>query len=92
MDRLPTRVNRVDPDYQNRRTHNLELIETLRSRLDAVSEGGGGKYVERHRSRGKMLAQERGFRKSSTQAQHSSNYLHSQHSNCMMVGQIAPVL
>ena len=59
MDRLPTRVNRVDPDYQNRRTHNLELIETLRSRLDAVSEGGGGKYVERHRSRGKMLARER---------------------------------
>ena len=59
MDRLPTRVNRVDPDYQNRRTHNLELIETLRSRLDAVSEGGGGKYVDRHRSRGKMLARER---------------------------------
>ena len=59
MDRLPTRVNRVDPDYQNRRTHNLELIETLRSRLDAVSEGGGGKYVERHRNRGKMLARER---------------------------------
>ena len=59
MDRLPTRVNRVDPDYQNHRTHNLELIETLRSRLDAVSEGGGGKYVERHRSRGKMLARER---------------------------------
>ena len=29
MDRLPTRVNRVDPDYQNRRTHNLELIETF---------------------------------------------------------------
>ena len=59
MDRLPTRVNRVDPDYQNRRTHNLELIETLRQRLDIVNQGGGGKYVERHRSRGKLLARER---------------------------------
>ena len=59
MDRLPTRVNRVDSDYQKRRTHNLELIETLRQRLDVVNQGGGGKYVERHRSRGKLLARER---------------------------------
>tara|TARA_B100001113_G_scaffold79849_2_gene62877 strand:+ start:8168 stop:9778 length:1611 start_codon:yes stop_codon:yes gene_type:complete len=59
MDRLPTRVNRADPDYQKRLTHNQELIDTLRERLDNVSEGGGGKYVERHRSRGKMLARER---------------------------------
>jgi len=59
MDRLPTRVNRADPDYQNRRTHNQELIATLRKRLEVVSEGGGGKYVERHRSRGKLLARER---------------------------------
>ena len=91
MDRLTTRVHRVDPDYQNHRTHNLELIETLRSRLDAVSEGGGGKYVERHRSRGKMLARE-GFRKSSTQVQHSSNYLLSLHLNCMTVERIVQEL
>ena len=59
MDRLPTRVNRADPEYQKRHTHNQELIDTLRERLDNVSEGGGGKYVERHRGRGKMLARER---------------------------------
>ncbi len=59
MDRLATRVNRADSDFQKRRTHNQELIETLRNRLDTVSNGGGGKYVERHRSRGKMLARER---------------------------------
>ena len=59
MDRLPTRVNRADTDFQNRRSHNLELVETLRERLDLVSQGGGGKYVERHRSRDKMLARER---------------------------------
>ena len=59
MDRLPSRVNKADSDFQKRREHNLSLIETLRSRLDAVNLGGGDKYVERHRSRGKMLARER---------------------------------
>ena len=59
MDRLPTRVNKADPDYSVRREHNLALIETLRQRLDVVHQGGGEKYVERHRSRNKMLARER---------------------------------
>jgi len=31
----------------------------LRQRLDVVNQGGGGKYVERHRNRGKLLARER---------------------------------
>ena len=59
MDRLPTRVNKADPDFSARREHNLALIETLRERLDIVSNGGGEKYVARHRSRNKMLARER---------------------------------
>jgi len=59
MDRLATRVNRADPDFQKRRDHNQKLIETLRERLELVSKGGGEKYVDRHRSRGKLLARER---------------------------------
>ncbi len=59
MDRLATRINRSDPDFTKRREHNLELISLMRERLDAVSLGGGEKYVERHRNRGKMLARER---------------------------------
>ena len=59
MDRLPTRVNKADPDFSARREHNLSLIETLRERLDIVSNGGGEKYVARHRTRDKMLARER---------------------------------
>ena len=59
MDRLPTRVNKADPDFSARREHNLALIKTLRERLDVVSNGGGEKYVARHRSRNKMLARER---------------------------------
>jgi len=59
MDRLPTRVNRSDPEFEQRRQHNLGLLDQLRERLNVAFEGGGGKYVERHRSRGKRLARER---------------------------------
>ena len=59
MDRLPTRVNSADPAFAQRKTHNLALLDELRSRLETASQGGGGKYVERHRSRGKHLARER---------------------------------
>ncbi len=59
MDRLPTRVERSGPDWQRRREHNLALAADLKERLAAVKEGGGGKYVERHRARNKMLPRER---------------------------------
>ena len=59
MDRLPTRVDRSGQDWQRRREQNLALAADLKERLEAVKEGGGGKYVERHRSRGKMLPRER---------------------------------
>ena len=59
MDRLPTRVNRADADFSKRIEHNSNLINTLRQRLEIASNGGGGKYVERHRSRGKLLPRER---------------------------------
>ena len=59
MDRLPTRVNRADPDFAELKAFNAQLIDTLRERLNVASMGGGGKYVDRHRSRGKLLARER---------------------------------
>lgn len=59
MDRLPTRVNRADADFSERAEHNSILIKTLKERLNTASSGGGGKYVDRHRSRGKLLARER---------------------------------
>ena len=59
MDRLPSRVNRADPEFSERKEHNEALIAQLRERLATASNGGGGKYVERHRSRGKHLPRER---------------------------------
>ena len=59
MDVLPTRVNRSDEVYSARVAHNEALISELRAEIDRVHLGGGEKYVERHRSRGKALARER---------------------------------
>ena len=59
MDRLPTRVDRGAEDFVRSREFNLSLIDDLKKRIEEVKQGGGEKYVSRHRSRGKMLARER---------------------------------
>ena len=59
MDRLQTRVNSADPLFKSNHAHNSALLATLRERLEAVQDGGGGKYVDKHRSRGKALPRER---------------------------------
>ena len=84
MDRLPTRVNRADSEYQMRKEHNLALISTLRERLDTASNGGGGKYVDRHRGRGKLLPGR--IERIMTPELHFWNYHHLRHMACMMVG------
>ena len=59
MDRLGTKVSTNSDDFKSRRETNLKLIEIMRERLDVVNQGGGEKYVQRHRSRDKLLARER---------------------------------
>ena len=59
MDVLPTRVNRSDETYTARVAHNEALISELRAAIDHASLGGGEKYVQRHRERGKNLPRER---------------------------------
>ncbi|MDP7312022.1 MAG: carboxyl transferase domain-containing protein [Candidatus Thalassarchaeaceae archaeon] len=59
MDRLPTSVRSGDERFIANAEHNKALIAVLNGRLEAIQQGGGGKYVERHRSRGKMLPRER---------------------------------
>jgi 3-methylcrotonyl-CoA carboxylase beta subunit len=41
------------------RVHHLELLADVERRLERVAAGGGTTAVERHRSRGKLLARER---------------------------------
>ena len=59
MERLPTRVNNADPSFSENKEANLALVTELNERLATARVGGGGKYEERHRSRGKFLARER---------------------------------
>ena len=59
MATLETRVDRSAEDFGANRARMEELVAELRGRTAAVAEGGGPEAVQRHRSRGKMLARER---------------------------------
>jgi acetyl-CoA carboxylase carboxyltransferase component len=55
---LASRVERTD-DFGRRWDRLAGLVAELRERTSLVAAGGGEKAVERHRSRGKLLARER---------------------------------
>ncbi|HEV7641746.1 MAG TPA: carboxyl transferase domain-containing protein [Gaiellaceae bacterium] len=55
---LQSRVEHTD-DFTRRRGRMEALLEELRARTAQVAAGGGERAVERHRSRGKLLARER---------------------------------
>ena len=59
MDRLPTRVDKSGEDFASRKEHNLSLIAKLTEKMEIARGGGGGKYVERHESRGKGMPRDR---------------------------------
>tara|TARA_B100001027_G_scaffold81940_1_gene56153 strand:+ start:3929 stop:5497 length:1569 start_codon:yes stop_codon:yes gene_type:complete len=59
MDRLPTRVDKSGEDFASRKEHNLSLIAKLSEKMKIARGGGGGKYVERHASRGKSMPRDR---------------------------------
>ena len=46
-------------EFASRKAHNTALLEELRDKIEEAKGGGGGKYVERHRQRGKKMARER---------------------------------
>ena len=56
---LETRIDRAADDFQRNRTRMEALVAELRERTDQVAAGGGETAIERHRSRGKLLARER---------------------------------
>src|SRR5437870_4183431 len=55
---LESHVERTD-EFERRRCRMESLVAELRERSALVAAGGGEKAVERHRSRGKLLARER---------------------------------
>ena len=55
---LQSRVEQTD-DFARRRQRMQALVDELRERTALVAAGGGERSIERHRSRGKLLARER---------------------------------
>ncbi len=56
---LASTVDRASPDFARKREGMLGLVEQLDELLEQIRGGGGERYVERHRSRGKLLPRER---------------------------------
>jgi len=59
MEILETKLSLTDERAQTNREHNLKLVQELRSRVAQVKQGGGEKYVARHREQGKMIVRDR---------------------------------
>ncbi|MEK6372052.1 MAG: carboxyl transferase domain-containing protein [Acidobacteriota bacterium] len=59
MEPLETHLDTASPEFEANRTYLQGLVEELKQRLAAAREGGGPKYVERHREQGKMPVRER---------------------------------
>jgi acyl-CoA carboxylase subunit beta len=59
MSVLASRLDRSSETYRENRAANLHLLEELAEQLAQARAGGGPRYVERHRARGKLLARER---------------------------------
>ncbi len=59
MEVLPTHVDTGSERYRTNRAGFLEQITYLNEQLALARAGGGEKYVQRHRERGKLMARER---------------------------------
>ena len=59
MSVLASRLDRASETYRANRAANLKLLAEIDRQLAQARAGGGQKYVDRHRARGKLLARER---------------------------------
>jgi 3-methylcrotonyl-CoA carboxylase beta subunit/propionyl-CoA carboxylase len=59
MDLLPTRVRTDSAEFAENALRMTQLVEQLRQRITAVQQGGGPKYLLRHRELGKLPVRER---------------------------------
>jgi 3-methylcrotonyl-CoA carboxylase beta subunit len=56
---LDTRIDPADPTFQANRERMAQLVDELRAREAAARDGGGAKYLERHRAQGKLPVRDR---------------------------------
>ncbi len=56
---LPSNVDPNDATFRTNRDRMQQLVKQLRDRVTVVRQGGGPKYVQRHREQGKLPVRER---------------------------------
>src|SRR4051812_14130015 len=59
MRALDSRINPADDTFVANRERMQQLVHQLRDRVTAARQGGGPKYVQRHREQGKLPVRER---------------------------------
>jgi 3-methylcrotonyl-CoA carboxylase beta subunit/propionyl-CoA carboxylase len=59
MQVLPSNIDRRDATFSANRDRMQSLVAELRSRTDHARQGGGPKYLQRHREQGKMPVRDR---------------------------------
>jgi acetyl-CoA carboxylase carboxyltransferase component len=59
MDRLASHVDTNSEQFRSNARRMSALVEQLRERLQTVREGGGARYLQRHREQGKLTARDR---------------------------------
>jgi 3-methylcrotonyl-CoA carboxylase beta subunit/propionyl-CoA carboxylase len=59
MDAIESHVNPADPGFKTNHDRMQQLVAQLRDRLAVVGNGGGPKYLQRHREQGKLPVRER---------------------------------
>src|SRR5262245_26592981 len=59
MDLFQTRIRLDSPEFQKNRDRMTQLVAELARRTEVARQGGGEKYLQRHRSQGKLPVRER---------------------------------
>ena len=59
MDALETQIRQDDPEFIANQARMTGLVAELRERLTAARQGGGERYLQRHREQGKLPVRER---------------------------------
>ncbi len=59
MPAITSKINPRDTAFAENRAHMQAQVEDLRQLVDKIKQGGGEKYQQRHKARGKLLPRER---------------------------------
>src|SRR6185436_16465349 len=59
MERLHSHIDTSSDEFRSNRDRMLALVNEYRGRLDQIRQGGGAKYLARHREQGKLPVRER---------------------------------